>query len=322
MVFMALCPCFGWAQNPFVVTINGEIDAENLGFALPHEHIMSNFGADPERVGRYDEKALMDQVVPYLKKLKAIGVGSVFDGTTAYFGRNVDLLQRISDETGIQIVTNTGFYGAADDRYIPDFAYTATADEIAEKWISEFEKGINGTSIYPGFIKLAFDGGEPSEIDLKLFEAGILTHLETGLTLAVHTGNNPEAVGHQLELLKKRDVSPNAWIWIHANKSEDHELLLETAAAGAWISLDGVNASNTDECLKKIDLFRENKLLNKILLSHDGNSFPRGGAIREYQALPEVLIPKLKEHGYSAAEIDQLIRENPQRAFSIRVRNR
>lgn len=315
---MLLPLCCGWAQEPFVVTVNGKIDAENLGLALPHEHIMSNFGADPELVGRYDENALMDQVVPYLKKLRSMDVTSIFEGTGAYFGRNVALLKRISNETGMQIITNTGFYAAAKDRYVPAFAYDSTAEEIAELWITEFEEGIEGTAIKPGFIKLAFDRGQPSEIDLKLFEAGILTHKKTGLTLAVHTGNNPEAVRKQLDLLKKHHVSPNAWIWIHANKTENNELLIEVASSGAWISLDGVNGTNIDEYLQRISLFRANKLLDRLLLSHDGNSFPNGGEIREYQAVPEILVPRLKERGYSEAEIDGLIRRNPQQAFSVK----
>ncbi len=310
-----------WGQEHYVFTVNGKIDTENLGFTLPHEHVMSNFGADPKMASEYDENALMSQVSPYLKKLKTLGVMSLCDGTTAYFGRNVNLLQRISDETGVHIVTNTGYYGAADDRYVPHFAYTATADTIANIWTKEFEEGIEGTSIRPGFVKLAFDLGTPSDIDLKLFEAGVLTHLQTGLTLAVHTGNNPEAVRLQLQLLKKHGVSPNAWIWVHANQADNNELLLATAASGAWISLDGVNRSNIHEYLERISLFKAKKLMHRLLLSHDGNSFPRGGKIREYDAIPEVLLPRMRELGYSEAEIDQLIIDNPKQAFSIRKRN-
>lgn len=311
---------YGWAQERSIITVNGKIDAENLGFVLPHEHVMSNFGAEPKLVGHYDENALMNQVVPYLKKLRSLGVASIFDGTTAYFGRNVALLKRISDKTGMQIITNTGFYGAADDRYVPEFVYTATADKLAEIWISEFEDGIDGTAIRPGFIKLAFDGGTPSEIDLKLFEAGILTHKKTGLTLAAHTGNNPEAVQRQLDLLKKHDISPSAWIWIHANKAENNDLLLKTASLGAWISLDGVAPSNIDVYLEKIALFKTKKLLHRVLVSHDGNSFPSGGEVREYQAIPEILVPRMRELGYSETEIGQLTIENPKNAYKIRVR--
>jgi phosphotriesterase-related protein len=90
---------------------------------------------------------------------------------------------------------------------------------------------------------LAFDDGDPSEIDIKLFKAGIFTHLHTGLTLVVHSGNNIKAVQLQMVLLKEYEVHASAWVWIHANKINDEQPLIDLAGQGAWISLDGVNMS-------------------------------------------------------------------------------
>ena len=281
---------------------------------------MSNFGAEPAYAPNYDKRGLYNQVIPYLQKMRTLGVSLLFDCTAAYFGRDVLTLRAFSDSTGINIITNTGFYGAANDRYVSELAYTLSEKEIAAIWVREFTEGIDQTGIKPGFIKLAFDAGTPSEIDLKLFKAGILTHLATGLTLVVHTGNNLVAGQKQLDLLTEQKVSPNAWVWAHANQSEDMEVLLEAATRGAWISLDGVKESNVEEYIGKIEAFKARGLLHKVLLSHDGNSFPRGGAIRAYDAIPTSLIPRLKQHGYSAATIDQLMVKNPRTAFGIRVR--
>ena len=41
--------------------------------------------------------------------LKVFGVQTICECTGAYFGRRVDLLRRISRETGMQILTNTGY---------------------------------------------------------------------------------------------------------------------------------------------------------------------------------------------------------------------
>ena len=78
------------------MTVSGPIAADVLGFTLTHEHIMSNFGADPRRIGSYDEAALWVQVVPYLQMLRDQGVDTVVDCTTAYFGRNVELLHEFA----------------------------------------------------------------------------------------------------------------------------------------------------------------------------------------------------------------------------------
>jgi predicted metal-dependent phosphotriesterase family hydrolase len=302
-------------------TVQGPIDVSELGMSLTHEHIMSNFGKEMAEASYYDSLKLYNQVIPYLKKLKSLGLNSVFDCTTEYFGRRVDLLKTISDSSEVQIITNTGFYGAANDRYIPAFAYDASAESISEIWIDEFENGIKGTSIKPGFIKLAFDDGmPPSSIDRKLFEAGLLTHLSTGLTLAVHTGTNMEAVKLQTELLRDYNIHPSAWIWTHASKVEDDEILIHYASKGAWISLDGVNENNSDEYIKRIKLFRQNDLLNKILLSHDGNAFRNGGSMKRFEAIFENLILEMRTNGLTERDINQILVVNPKEAFSIRIR--
>lgn len=284
---------------------------------LTHEHVMSNYGKDINEASEYDEAVMYQQVIPYLRKLKSLGVETIFDCTTAYFGRRVDLLKIIADSTQIRIVTNTGLYGAANDRYVPQFAYRAPIDSLAGIWTAEFINGIDGTDIKPGFIKLAFDEGPPSEIDTKLFEAGLLTHQRTGLTLAVHTGGNLEAAELQLQLLREYQIAPNNWVWVHANKVQRDDVLIDAAKQGAWISLDGVNADNTTAYLRRLKVFQSNKLIDQVLLSHDGNGFPGGKAIRPFDAIMEVLIPAMLTNGFTKDEVEQIMVRNPGDAFSL-----
>ncbi|WP_341225943.1 phosphotriesterase [uncultured Arcticibacterium sp.] len=302
-------------------TVKGPVDVSELGISLTHEHIMSNFGSEMDEALNYDSVKLFNQVIPYLKELKTLGVQSIFDCTTEYFGRRVDLLEVISDSSGVQIITNTGFYGAANDRYIPAFAYEASAESISEIWIDEFENGIKGTAIKPGFIKLAFDDGmPPSNIDKKLFSAGLLSHLSTGLTLAVHTGANLEAAKLQMELLSEYNIHPSAWIWTHASKLGNDEILIEFASKGAWISLDGVNENNCKEYIERMQLFKRKKLLNKVLLSHDGNSFRNGGGMKKFEAIFKNLIPEMRKNGFTEDDINQITVRNPKEAFGIKIR--
>jgi predicted metal-dependent phosphotriesterase family hydrolase len=320
---LTACQQVNSSRNSGIIhTIDGPVEVDQLKFTLTHEHLMSNFGKAPDEAAHYDDAALLSQVIPYLRKIKSLGINSILDCTTAYFGRRVDLLKKMADSTGIQIVTNTGFYGAADDRYVPEFAFGATAEEISNVWIEEFEEGIDGSEVRPGFVKLAFDDGMPSEIDKKLFTAGILTHLNTGLTLAVHTGNNPEAVTAQLELLSQHRVRPDAWVWVHAHLVENVQLLLNAASLGAWISLDGAKESNVEEYINKIKKFKSENLLHKILLSHDGDGFPMGGEIREFEAIPRHLIPAMLANGFTEKEVEQIMVRNPKEAFMIRTRRR
>ena len=304
-----------------IMTVRGPVSPGELGLMLPHEHVMSNFGGDAAEPATYDERKLLATVVPYLKSLRAKGCRSLADCTTAYFGRRVDLLARISKESGVAILTNTGYYGTANDRYVPAHARTETADQIARRWVSEWKDGIGGTGIRPGFIKLGVDPGPLSGIDRKLIQAGARTHLETGLVMAVHTGDNAGAAREQLALLRSEGVSPSAWIWVHAHACKDEAALAEAATAGGWTSFDGLGSATVDRHLALVNGMKRRKLLGRVLLSHDGNSFRYGGSEpRPYEALFTEFLPGLRQAGYLPSEITALTVRNPANAFTTGVR--
>jgi len=303
-----------------IYTVGGSIRPSKLGFCLTHEHVMSNFGGEMALDPGYDQQKLFGQVLPYLKKVKSLGADTLVDCTTAYFGRDVKILQKLSAQSGLQLMTNTGYYAAASDRYVPKHAYEEDAETTARRWLDEWKNGIEGTGIFPGFIKVAVDGGSISEIDAKLFRAAAKTHRQSGLTIACHTGNNPEAARQELETLKEEGVSSGAWIWTHANQSEKAEPLLAAARAGGWISLDGVRENSIDHHLALLKDLKKAGYLKQVLLSHDGNSFPRGGAIRPYDAIFTDFIPRLRQEGFSQKEIRQITVLNPRKAFTINIR--
>jgi len=304
-----------------IITVTGPIDPEQMGFALPHEHIMSIFGGPIARHAEYDEEKLITTVVPYLKKLKNFGAQAICDCTAAYFGRRPDLLRRIAEETGLQILTNTGYYGAANDRYVPDHAHTETADQLALRWIAEHKNGIDGTDIHPGFIKIGVDGGPLSELDAKLIRAAARTHLDTGLVIAAHTSGSVEAGMDQLRILKEEGVHPSAWIWVHAHKVQDSDALLKAADQGAWIELDGIQENAIDQHLRQVAQLKAHGHLNQILLSHDGNSFRYGDRpFKPYDSIFTHFVPKLKSSGYTENEIHELTAVNPAQAFTIHIR--
>lgn len=306
-----------------IMTVTGPVESSELGFALTHEHVMSMFGQDPHEPGKYDGKAVKAQVLPYLQRIKAMGCSTIMECTAEYFGRNVNLLLEISESSGLYILTNTGWYAAAGDRYVPKKAYDLTTGEIADLWIHEWKHGIQNTGIRPGFIKLGVDNGDFTEIDRKLVEAGALAHLKTGLTIAVHTRDNVETAFSQIKILKAAGVHPSAWIWVHAQHAPDAAPLIKAARMGAWISLDGIKAPGDvqDHLLDLLNQMKKAGLLDQVLLSHDGNSFPSGGAIRPYHHLMETMIPALRDAGWKEKEIELMTVKNPAKAFAVRVRS-
>ena len=103
------------------------------------------------------------------------------------------------------ILSNTGYYGAAEDKHLPAFAFTETADQLAARWIREAERGIDDTAIKPAFMKIGVDAAPLSEIDAKLVRAAAITHRATGLPIASHTGTGAAAMA-ELDLLDAAGV--------------------------------------------------------------------------------------------------------------------
>lgn len=301
-------------------TVTGPVTADALGLTLSHEHLFSRFGDPPDDAPVYPAR-LAATVVPYLRYLHALGVRTIVDATAAWFGRAPRLLQQLSRESGVQILTNTGLYGAADDRYVPVAARAATADELARQWTREFTGGIGDTGIRPGFMKIGVDAGPLSRVDRTLVTAAARTHLETGLTIACHTGNNPEAAAAQLEILRAEGVAPSAWVWVHANSCTDDAALWSAAAAGAWLGFDGIASATFDRHLALVAEARRRQLLPRLLLSHDGNAFPAGGRLpRDFHLLLTSFRYRLADEGLSQEEIAQLLIANPSKAWGGGVR--
>ncbi|MEZ5276485.1 MAG: hypothetical protein R3F07_08915 [Opitutaceae bacterium] len=306
-----------------IETVRGPVPASQLGLALEHEHILVDFiGADRVNTDRYDPNEVFRVALPHLEAAAAWGVKALFECTPAYLARDPLLLKRLSEASGLHLVTNTGLYGAANDTFLPDYAFTETAAELAARWTEEARDGIDGTGIKPGFIKTAVDR-EPdlSPVDRKLIEAAALTHRETGLTIAVHTGAGPGL--EILAVLEEYGVRPDAFIWVHAQSATD-EAILEAARTGAWISLDGINRNSLERHAAALALLKDKGLLDRALLSHDAGWFdpekPGGGTYRGYQTLFTDFIPLLHERGFTADEIARTLTGNVAEAFARRTR--
>lgn len=322
-LFIFLSQCTS-KKDGVVMTVNGPVSAREMGVTLIHEHILVDFiGADSTSEKRWDKLKVISRVLPFLKQIRKLGCQTFIECTPAYLGRDPKLLKALSDSSGLNILTNTGYYGAVNNKYLPEHAFNETADQLAERWTRESENGIGETGIKPGFIKIAVADTSLSDLHKKLVTAAARTHLKTGLVIASHTGPAIPAF-EELEILMKEGVSPEAFIWVHAQNEKDRSNHVKAAKMGAWISLDGINDNDLAEYISMIKNMKDNKLLNRVLLSHDAGWYhpgeENGGEIRGYTTLFEKLIPLLKDEKYTEDEINQILVNNPAEAFTIKVR--
>lgn len=311
-------------RERFIQTVRGRIAVDHLGLTLPHEHVLVDFvGADAVSPARYDADEVFAAVLPHLKQAHAFGVRSLFECTPAFLARDPELLVRLSAASGIHLVTNTGLYGARQNKFLPRYAFDESAAQLAQRWIREARDGIDDTGVRPGFIKSGIDPDPKlSPAHRKLVESCARTHAETGLAIAIHTGRGPGA--EVIDTLVAHGVAPSAYVWVHAQHAPD-DALFAAADRGAWLSFDGINRQSLARHLHLCRELRARGHLERVLLSHDAGWFdpakPGGGTFRPYDLLFTAFLPSLRENGFSDAEIERLTIANPAEAFAVGVRS-
>jgi phosphotriesterase-related protein len=317
----------GFTETGQVMTVRGPIAARAMGVTLTHEHALANFQPFEEwrrAPARYDRDEAVRVVLPYLLRVREFGCRTFIDATAVGLGRDPMLLRRLSERSGLNILTVTGNYAAFENRFLPPDIYTRTPEDLARVWIGEYQAGIGDTGIRPGFIKLGFNGGPLSQVEQTLIRAAAIAHRETGLTIGAHTGPAVAAF-EQLAVLQSANVSASAWVWIHAQNEPDRERHVEAARRGAWLSFDGVAPDTVNAHVDMVVNLRERGLLGRALVSQDAGWYwvgkPGGGEFRPYDTMFTAFIPALRERGFTRADIDTLLVTNPARAFTVRRRN-
>ncbi len=322
-LFAMILGCETPDKQSIVQDVHGPHVPDSNAIWLSHEHILVDFiGADSIRPESWNPDVIISEMIPYLEDLDEFNVTYFVDATPNFLGRDVTLLKKIADQTGLRILTNTGLYGARDNKFIPSYANEMTPEDLSEQWINEFENGIDGSSIRPGFIKIGIDSADPLHpIHEKLVRAAALTHLETGLTIASHTGE-AKGLWPQLKILRESGVSPESFIWVHAQNEKNKENYLRAAEAGCWISLDGLGWE-LEEHLEKLQFAKKNGILDRILISHDAGWYDPQKEIQSIQPYTNIftkLFKELKLQGFTDDELERLISVNPSKAYSIEIR--
>lgn len=308
-------------SDRFFNSVLGSNSIDSLGLTLIHEHMLVDFiGADSVSMDRYNRDSVVQKVLPYLLEVRKYGVKTIFDCTPSYLGKDPELLKILSEKSGIQLVTNTGYYGAVDGKYLPKHAFTESAEELAARWIDEFENGISSTGIRPGFIKISVNAEQPlREVDAKLVRAAGITFQKTGLRIVSHTGPWFAAV-QEVAILQEMGIDLSAFVWVHAQNEPDFENFKKAAELGVWISWDGIGWE-VDSYVDRLLFAKENDFLDRVLISHDAGWYKpgelNGGDFQPFTNIFEKLIPVLNAKGFEEADWKMLLEENPKRAFGL-----
>lgn len=302
-------------------TVTGPVYEHSAGRILVHEHILVGFIEDGKLTRQdYEEQDVIDNILPLLMKLKQSGCATFVDCSPEYLGRDPFLLKRLSLESGLFIVTNTGLYKSP---YLPPYAYEESERQLADRWINEAHNGIEGSGVFPGFIKIAInDGPRIDETQQKILRAAIRTSLETGLPIQCHTVGGDAAL-HANEIMQLAGFDRERFIWVHAQTCIDMTVRRRLADEGMWISIDSILPGTYDKHIELLTQLRENGAGERILLSQDTGWYnvgqPNGGKINSYHHLLTDFLPYARQTGLDAQWLEQCITRHPYQAMRLRM---
>ena len=325
--FLALtgAAALGPAPARAVHAVRGPIDAASMGTTLVHEHVLVDFaGAEVASRSRYDAEAVFHVALPQLQELRSRGCQTFFECTPAYLGRDPLLLRRLSEASGLQVVTNTGYYGAARDIAIPKHAYAETPKRLAARWTAEFEGGIEGTGIRPGFVKLGVDTGPLSPIDRKLVEAGALTPPRHGPHAGDPHGRRARGPRDHAACSRgsgsHRRPTSGCTPRTRRTRRPARGPRCRGRGSSSTASRRQVSRPTSVPC----SISTAGTCLGRVLVSQDAGWYhvgePGGGSYRPHTFLFDAFVPALRAGGLGDAEIRTLLVTNPAEAFAIRRR--
>lgn len=323
--FLAACasPLLAQAQQPQAMTVRGPLPAAQLGQTLVHEHVITDLRdlAD-RRLEDYQRQAAIDACYPHLRAIRERGVLTLVEPTPLHIGRDLEALRILSERADIHIIGATGIYGAADQRFIPRYALEEPAEKLAERYLAEIENGVGPNHVKPGIIKTGVNKSAPlPDIERKLVRAAALAGKQSGLPVYAHTGPAAPA-REELAIIREVGLPEDRFVWVHAQNEADHANHIELAKEGVWVSLDGISPKSAARHLEAVKALADAGQLHRVLISQDAGWYrpgPEGASkYRGYTFLIDEFVPMLREAGFFAKEIDQLLIANPAQVLSIR----
>ncbi len=313
-----------------IQTVCGKISEEKLGNTLSHEHIcILNQEMRFQFPDWFSEDEFFGFALPLLNKLKSYGIDSIIDATPINLGRDINLIKKASQMSGINIIASTGLYFMEEP-----WIYRPCPEFISELYIKELTEGIGGTDIKAGVIKCASDG-LLSEANRSLLRAAAMASAKTGAPVFTHTyskdnGSSPKNGVKQQEVLFSAGALPEKTLIGHAGDSNDIDYLAELMKNGSFIGLDrfGAEQFNTmEERINTLVKLVELGFANKITLSHDTNFYSDAwhawdaphyvfNPKRNMLLLSEYVLPELKARGVSDSDIHLMMHENIKNLFA------
>ncbi|MDE9619017.1 phosphotriesterase-related protein [Citrobacter portucalensis] len=285
------------------------------GYTWVHEHLhidLSGFKNNLDcRLDQYD------LICQEMKDLRALGVSNIIEMTNRYMGRNPQFMIDLMRDTGINVMACTGYY---QDAFFPEHVAARSVEQLAQEMVDEIVIGIDGTELKAGIIaEIGSSEGVITPLEEKVFIAAARAHIETGRPISTHTSFSTMGL-EQLVLLQAHGVDLSRVTVGHCDLKDNLDNILRMIDLGAYVQFDTIGKNNYYPDEKRIGMLHELRnrgLLNRVMLSMDitRRSHLKANGGNGYDYLLTTFIPQLRQSGFSQADVDTMLRDNPSQFF-------
>lgn len=276
-----------------------------------HEHITIDLsGVKNDLDCRLD---CYDETLVEFKELYRNGVRNIVDVTNRGMGLNRHYVEKIAQESGINIIQATGFYKVP---FLPSDLANKSVQEIADEMINDIR---NDSSI--GIIgEIGTSLNEWKKEELAVFEAAIIAHQATKKPIYTHTTIGTLGL-EQAHYFVSKKLDPKRIVIGHMDLSKDLDVIKQVIDLGFFVGFDTIGKNEYFPDEKRIEFLLELEKTNRIhgvVLSEDltrkSHLNYKGGI--GYNYLFTHFIPECRKAGMKESSIEQMLITNPEIIFA------
>lgn len=243
-------------------TVTGTITSDQLGFTLPHEHLLNdmasgNLQSDPLHPELLDEKVTpklawilrehpygckdncglnsVDDAIDEAQYFHHLGGKTIIEVTPQGQGRDRSKLKTIAEQSGATIIAGGGWYL---EQFHPQATQERAIDELVDLLYEDYTNPSDG--IYSGVIGEIGISPRMTEREIKSLRAACRLQRRIHLPMYVHLPGWTKLARDVIHIaIDEEGISPQALCLCHMDPSgNEPEYQLELAQSGAHLEFD------------------------------------------------------------------------------------
>lgn len=305
-----------------IMTLRGPISPDELGITDYHEHL---YVEPPGWLHKLDPDFALNNVEKSAEELQSFahaGGRTLCELTAVDFGRNVDKIKAVADLVPeVNVILTAGYNRPY---YMGRWLAAVSESDMVRDTVRDLTVGIDGTDIKAGIIKCGSEYNNFNANAQKLVRVAAAAYRETGRPVITHT--TAGTMGYeQASLLIEQGVDAHRITLSHMDRNLDFFEHLRIAKMGVYLGYDSFGKAKYGPETDRLSLLRQ--LLDagvgsRILI---GNDLGRPSYWRAYGGGPGLdyvltqLTTRMLANGFTQAELDMLLVDNPRRFFAGEV---